>query len=168
MRKRRYKKALGVCIGLYILFTIWVIIFKMPFSIEHIHFYKEPRLNLIPFHYMYEHQSTGLEVMFNIFFFIPYGFMIYTFTQINNIGKYIPATKNIKCILISTVIGLITSLMCEVVQYTFLLGVSDITDLITNTLGTIIGIIMSQLMIRLYTKKNSYDEKINEINKEEK
>jgi glycopeptide antibiotics resistance protein len=157
MRKRRYKRALGICIGLYILFTIWVIILKMPFSIEHIHFYKEPRINLIPFHYLYKDNSTGLEILFNIFFFIPYGFMLYTFSQINHIGTYVPAAKNIKCILLSTCIGLLTSLLCEVTQYVFMIGISDITDLMTNTLGTVIGIIMSQLMIRLYTKKNTYE-----------
>ena len=44
------------------------------------------------------------------------------------------------------------SLLYEVLQYAFAIGGSDITDLIGNTLGGIIGMILFFILIRMFGK----------------
>ena len=51
------------------------------------------------------------------------------------------------------VTGLIVSLSFETLQYLFAIGYSDITDLITNTTGTFIGIGVYSLFDRCLQEK---------------
>ena len=49
------------------------------------------------------------------------------------------------------------SFVMEAGQYIFRLGSSDITDLITNTLGTIAGVILYALLLRIFRNREKVD-----------
>ena len=60
---------------------------------------------------------------------------------------------------LSIVIISSTSLLFEILQYIFHIGVSDITDIIMNTIGGIIGMILMVILL-LIAKKNNVLNKI--------
>ena len=47
-----------------------------------------------------------------------------------------------------------TSLALEVLQYIFAIGRSDITDLLTNTCGGILGIVIYLVLAKLFRSRN--------------
>lgn len=116
--------------ALYIVLLVWLVIFKL-----------EPRfwalpqtgrsLNLIPFGAsMIRNGGISLsEIVYNALFFVPLG-MYFSFLNV--------AKKPWQGILI----GFAVSIAFEVVQYVFMIGASDITDVIMNTLGTAIGVLI--------------------------
>ena len=113
----------------YIIFLLWNILFKYVapldlFSSERV-FYRG--INLIPFNDIMEGNYNQLDVIGNIILFVPLGIYVSMFF------KKVKIYKNIG------VIALI-SLFFEVSQYIFAIGASDLTDIITNTFGGIIGL----------------------------
>ncbi len=112
--------------GIYLLFLCWLILFKFTDSIEKIPSMRA--VNLIPFYYdQLAHTSFHLrEVLYNVLAFIPAGFYFTAF------GK--------KKIVSGIAASALLSLVFEILQWVFALGASDITDLITNTVGGILGI----------------------------
>lgn len=52
------------------------------------------------------------------------------------------------------IVGMGFSFVMEAGQYIFRLGSTDITDLITNTLGTIAGAILYVLLLRILRKQH--------------
>lgn len=119
------KKITYVLFFIYLALIIWSIIFKFSISFEDIPNHRS--VNLIPFYYSEGKQFQFLECMFNVVVFAPIG----GYLKMLNI-------KNIPIILFSFFL----SLCLEISQFAFSLGVTDITDLITNTSGAIIGIIV--------------------------
>ncbi|MEG2283729.1 MAG: VanZ family protein [Bacilli bacterium] len=103
-------------------------------------------LNLIPFEYS---NNIGFkfhisEVINNLIIFIPFGIYLRMLTKSNSkiIGY-----------------GFIFSLCLEVMQFILMIGASDVTDIITNTLGVIIGVALYNLLLKLF-KSN---DKINKV-----
>ncbi|EGT3615145.1 VanZ family protein [Clostridium perfringens] len=111
------------------LFLLWNILFKYVSPIElfssHREFHRS--INLIPFNDIINGYYNQLDIVGNIILFIPLGIYISMF--LNNSKVY----KNIGVIVL-------ISLAFEVSQYIFAIGASDITDIITNTIGGIIGV----------------------------
>ncbi len=109
-----------IIFAIYLLLLVWVIIFKLnlPFTpIRHVR-----QLNLIPF-YGTVHFA---EPLLNVLVFIPFGFLL---RRMWNTKIYFYVLS-----------AFAASLLFETVQYIFAIGVSDITDLFTNTLGGTIGL----------------------------
>ena len=122
--------------GVYFLFLVWLILFKLADSIERIPSMRG--INLIPFHYD-EFSGTLFhwrEVADNILVFIPAGFYLTAFYK----GKFLSGLAA----------SAVLSLSFEALQYVFALGASDITDLITNTIGGCIGAGLFFLTGRLF------------------
>lgn len=90
--------------------------------------YRVDSLNLIPFA-DWDVDRSGMirDVLLNVILFFPFGFLIQMGFQ-----------KNRLCWL-SVLIPLTCSLLIEVLQYVYQLGISDITDLISNIIGATIG-----------------------------
>jgi len=108
---------------LYLLTLLWLTLFKLSYDIPSILAnYQTRSLNLIPFAY-----ANASEVISNIIAFIPFGVML---------------GVNFKQIAFKYKIAVIFafSLAAEIIQYVLAIGATDITDLIMNTLGGLVGL----------------------------
>lgn len=121
--------------AVYLVFLLWVVLFKLsydPFGV--IRDFQTRSLNLIPF----VHSLRG-EMISNILAFIPFGVMLgVTFKELTFKHK------------IASIFAF--SLVVEIIQYVLAIGVTDITDLIMNTLGGLVGISLYDLV----TKHTNY------------
>lgn len=112
---------------IYLIALVWIVLFKMALS-----FGELPQLrniNLIPFADSAIVNGTidMSEIVDNLLAFIPFG----VFTGMLLEGKsFIKKAAPI----------FLTSLAFETLQFVFAIGASDITDLLMNTLGGMIGI----------------------------
>lgn len=113
-------------LAVYTLFLLWLILFKTSIDISSVLLnYQSRSLNLIPFA-GYSPGNAG-EMIDNLIVFIPFGLLLgANFKQITFWRK------------LSYVFML--SLVAEITQYIFAIGTTDITDVITNTLGGLLGL----------------------------
>lgn len=113
---------------LYFILLVWVIIFKMELSLDHIAYVR--RANFQPFNYAgtIPPMAVLLEIISNVLIFIPFGFLLKkSFPRLGFLG--------------SVFICFMLSSGFEVVQYKLAVGRFDVTDIITNTSGGMIGIV---------------------------
>ena len=138
MKKSKNDIWLNALFCIYIILLVWIIIFRLSFSVSGIHKVRE--LNFIPFYYknVYEGDIPIVEAILNVLIFAPLGIYLKMFGVSN------------KNILLS---GFFISFMFELLQYIFKLGASDITDIITNTLGTMCGMYIYLLFERVLKNK---------------
>ena len=120
----------------YLLVLTWLILFKLQFSIPVM---KGGRiLNLIPL--MGSFDDNGVirfaEIRMNILVFVPLGIYISTLKVKWNFIKKVLA-----------IFGL--TLAFELTQFIFAIGRADITDILGNTLGGIIGIGIHALLFKV-------------------
>jgi glycopeptide antibiotics resistance protein len=120
------RKLTIILLILYLLVLSWIILLKTRFSFAFVDTGRS--INLIPFGGMAI--RNGLpnyhEIIDNLLVFVPFGVFISML-----------ATKKSLVNLIVPVILL--SMFFELIQYIFAIGASDITDLMANTFGGIIG-----------------------------
>ena len=132
-----------ILFGIYLLLLVWIILFKTSFSISDlINLSKIRSINLIPFYYPTEVNFHLREVIANIIIFIPLGIYL-KMLNINN--------KN------TILYGFIFSILLEISQFVFRLGASDITDIITNTTGVILGVLVYILLEKIIKNKEKSD-----------
>jgi len=107
-----------------------VLIIYLYLLIDTVFFARDVRrsVNLTPFD-MISQQGFSLNVWGNILMFIPLGLYFADFLKKFSFWK-----------LLGCIMG--TSLAIEIIQYIFKRGVSDIDDLLLNTAGGVIGIII--------------------------
>jgi glycopeptide antibiotics resistance protein len=122
-------KLTGVLFIIYLIALFWIIILK--FNIPFSHMGSIRRMNLIPFS-----ESLNLngklnfgEMIMNIVIFVPLGMYSGILFKRWNIGKKLS-------------FFFLISLICEGVQFILGVGVFDITDIINNTLGGFIGLMI--------------------------
>lgn len=132
------KKTTHILFTIYLFLIIWIILFKLSVSIEQLPHFRS--INLIPFYYPNKTTYQIKEVFENIIIFIPFGLYLKTL----NIHK----SRTI-------FLGFLLSFSLELSQYIFGIGASDITDLITNTIGVIIGVGIYQLLKKLFKDKTN-------------
>lgn len=130
-------KLIIVAFALYVLLLTWIIVFKFRLNLSDLKYIRT--INLIPF------KANGVvngmrETIINLVLFIPLGMYL----------KYLLNDRKILSIIIISS----TSLLFEILQYIFHIGVSDITDIIMNTIGGIIGMILMMIFLSI-TKKNN-------------
>ena len=141
--KSKTKSITVALTAIYFFMVVWIILFKMSTLSEIPYLDHIRNINLIPFHYDEETSFHLSEVLENVMIFIPLG--IY-FKMLKITGK-----KAILC-------GLTFSLCLEVLQFILAVGVTDITDIITNTIGTAIGIGIYVLLFRIFKKSEKLDK----------
>lgn len=142
MFKSKSQKILsGVVFGVYFALLVWLVLFKLHINIVEVSHVRT--LNLIPFRFDMEAEiSVQLkEVLYNVLVFIPLGVYVNMYRHPWFFWK-----KIIPCLSVS--------FLFELLQFVFALGVSDITDLITNTLGGIIGILLYALFRKIFHEKS--------------
>lgn len=112
------KNIVKVSFMLYLMLLTWIIVFKFRFHISDLKYIRS--INLIPFK-----ANVTKEILINVILFIP-------------LGMYLKRTLDNKFLNILLIV--LISFIFEALQYILHIGVSDITDIIMNTLGGIIGI----------------------------
>lgn len=120
------KLTLGLLI-FYLAVLTWIIVFKMRVSFEE--FGGIRSMNLIPFgaSVIVNGKIDYTEIIQNVLAFIPFGVLIYTLWEEKRlVWKILPMV--------------LTSLAFEIVQYMLAIGVADITDVITNSSGGMLGL----------------------------
>lgn len=139
--KIKNNKTTIILIAVYCLLAVWIILFKMDFSI--IKTMGLRGINLIPFYYKNEVSFHFREVMYNVAIFIP-------------IGIYLQMLKvDLKK---SILFGFSFSMILEILQYILKVGITDITDLITNTSGVVIGFLIYMALTAIVKKSEKLDK----------
>ena len=128
-----------IAFAIYLLLLVWVVIFKTQIGLISfsIHGWRAP-INLIPF---------GQPLMSNGR--IDLSDMIYIVIAFIPLGLFISMLRSPKKGWIAVLIGFLLSVLFETVQYVFRIGSADITDVIMNTAGTAIGVLLFMLLRRL-------------------
>lgn len=125
-----------ILLFVYLIALIWIILFKFSISIHYL-----PRLrniNLIPYgdSLIVNGKISYSELLLNMIVFLPFGVYLSMLKPEWQLWKRAcPA------------IGV--SLLFEIIQYIFAIGASDITDLINNSLGGILGCLLYTLCTKL-------------------
>lgn len=127
----------------YSAILIWLILFKFSVHISSVLHYDKRSLNFVPFSTSSGNSTQEVE---NVLVFIPFGLLL---------------SINFKCLNFGSrlLVVLGTSIAAETIQYIFAIGATDITDVITNTLGGLIGIFVYDFSSK-YVNQESLDKYI--------
>ena len=132
----------------YLAAVTWIILFKfqMPWELWN----TGRGINLIPFHdsLIINGRVDYSEIVMNAVIFIPFG--IYISGLFGSWGfwkKFLAFTG--------------VSLLYEVLQFIFAIGRTDITDLIENCLGGIIGVLLYALLYKVCKKEDLTNRIVN-------
>ena len=133
---------------IYFVVIIWVIIFKMSFSIHELTQLRS--INLIPYgdSAIVNQQVDFSEIYMNILAFVPFGIYLAMLKPNSAIVKLV------------AIVGF-TSLSIEVIQYLFAIGASDITDLIGNTFGGLLGILFNRVSVKILKSRQKTNKIFN-------
>ena len=121
---------------IYLALLVWIILFKLQFLISDLD--KIRSVNFIPFHYDKEIGAAFhlTEVLENVLIFVPMGIYL---------QMLMPKTKlYVKIMMIAG-----TSFLLETMQYVLAVGRSDITDVLTNTVGGLLGLVVYLMAVWL-------------------
>lgn len=120
------KVTLGILI-FYIIALVWIILFKFQFSFGQLDHHRS--INLIPFagSVIVNGKVNLGEIIQNGFAFVPFGILISSLWKEKTV-----------IMRIAPIFGV--SVIFEIFQFIFAIGASDITDLIMNTFGGMIGV----------------------------
>ncbi len=126
---------------LYLLVLLWLVLFKLSTDFSSVLLDHQARsLNLIPF--ISSSQANPREMIDNFMIFIPFGLLL---------GVYFKQAR-----FWQKLVAIFTfSFVVETMQFILAIGVTDITDLITNTLGGLFGLLVYDL-----SKKHLDPEKL--------
>ncbi len=132
----------------YIIILTWIIVFKMQFSFENLQ--GRRNMNLVPFSesVIINGKIDFDEIIDNVIAFIPLGLYLNMLNRDWKIGKKIGILAGI-------------SLSFEITQYIFAIGATDITDLITNTLGGILGLGICQIFYQIFKNEKKANQILN-------
>ncbi|MEH7548183.1 glycopeptide resistance protein VanZ-A [Neobacillus vireti] len=124
-------------LALYLVILIWLVLFKLQYNILSVLFnYHHRSLNLIPFAAPSIVNGSFREMIDNVIIFIPFGLLLnVNFKEVGFLPKF--------------AFILVLSLTFELIQFIFAIGATDITDVITNTVGGFLG-------LKLYGLSNKY------------
>ena len=131
---------------IYCFLIVWCTVFKMSFRFQDIAALIGPRrFNLIPFYYACDISPLFhiREVLLNVLLFFPFGVYLKMLDT--------PCKK-------AFLYGASISLAIELCQLVFALGTFDITDFITNTAGTVIGICFHVILIRCFKNRTAVNK----------
>lgn len=130
---------------IYLILLVWIILFKLQFSIHDLDMVRS--VNFIPFYYDKEIGTEFhlKEVFKNLLIFVPMGIYLQMLLPKGRFhGK------------LAVIAG--TSLLLETAQYVLAIGRSDITDLLTNTSGGLLGLALYCIIARLLRNRERADK----------
>lgn len=137
-----------ILLAIYLVILTWIILFKMQFSLDALPYIRS--INLIPFREsVIINGKIDLDEIFdNVLVFIP-------------VGVYISMLNKDKSFFQKLLPILVLTLSYESLQYIFHIGATDITDIITNTSGGIIGIFFLTVLYKVFKNSNKVDKVLN-------
>lgn len=140
--QKTHYKITWILFLLYFIALIWILLFKLGVRFSYM---GNRELNLIPFreYVLYDGRIDRPGTILNILIFIPLGIYIAILKSNWHTGKKIFA-----CLLFSLAI--------ESLQYLLAIGAFDITDVITNTTGGIIGIAIYHLLKKILNNQMAH------------
>ena len=130
---------------IYLILLVWIILFKLQFSIHDLDMVRS--VNFIPFYYDKEIGTEFhlKEVFENLLIFVPMGIYLQMLLPKGRFhGK------------LAVIAG--TSLLLETAQYVLAIGRSDITDLLSNTTGGLLGLALYCIIARLLRNRERADK----------
>lgn len=136
-KSKRQKKISYAVFSVYLLLLVWLVLFKMTTDFTNLSHMRS--INLIPFgSSAIINGSVSLrEILYNILVFIPFGVYVEIFKpEIGIIRKFLPA--------------FFLSIFFEFVQYIFAIGASDVTDVINNTIGGVLGVLLGLFLNKMF------------------
>lgn len=142
-------KLTGLLLTVYLAALFWIIVLKLNISFS----YKGTRnVNLIPFHepLILNGKVDFGEMILNAFIFIPLGLYVGILFKKLSIARKI-------------FLFFLVSLSCEASQFILKIGAFDITDIINNTFGGIIGLALLKGNEKLFKDEAKAQKFINII-----
>lgn len=138
----KQKKLTTILFIIYLFVLTWIILFKFSFRIGDLP--KLRNINLIPFKasVIVNGKLQYRELIQNILAFIPF-------------GLYLSMLKSDLTLWKKIALGAGLSLVYEVLQFIFALGATDITDLINNTFGGMVGCGLYTLFYKFLKSKTN-------------
>lgn len=124
--------------GVYLISIYWIIVLK--FNIGAYHDQVDERFNYIPFRELVLYGIFNTEIILNVFIFLPFGLFA---------GVLLEQLAFFKKILLFFSL----SFLFEASQYILKVGAFDITDLITNSFGGILGVLIYQRLEKALKSK---------------
>lgn len=142
MENKSQRKLTWILFIIYVFVLVWIILLKMQFTLKGLPYLRG--VNLIPFagSVIINGKMDFDEIINNVLIFIPF-------------GLYICMLKSNWSFLKKIVPIALTSLALEILQFIFAVGATDITDLIGNTLGGVIGCLIYMVFYKLLKDKTN-------------
>jgi glycopeptide antibiotics resistance protein len=142
-------KANQLTFGLYLIYLailFWIIVLKM--SVRFTYMGQQRSMNLIPYNQQLMHNGKADfgEIILNAFVFIP-------------MGVYVVILFKKWTVIKSILFFALTCLVLESVQYITALGAFDITDIINNTFGGTMGLLLFKILEK-FTSNSQKAQKI--------
>lgn len=140
--KNNHRKMTMILLTIYMIVLTWIILFKFAFTFSDL-----PHLrgvNLIPFaeSVIVNGKLEVSEIIQNVVAFIPFGLYLSMLKPNAPVWKHIIP---IACV----------SLFYEVMQFILAIGATDITDLMANTFGGVIGCTFYLIFSKLLKEKTN-------------
>lgn len=139
MKQKKEQTITKILLIIYLIVLTWLILFKMETHLPILFRMQYRNINLIPFYGSLITNGTIdiSEILLNILVFVPFGVYI---SMLKTEWRFFQKVLPVFCV----------SLAYEVLQFIFGIGASDITDLLGNTLGGIIGILLFGLLSKVW------------------
>ncbi|MGM0240064.1 VanZ family protein [Enterococcus sp. AZ103] len=132
-----------ILLTVYLIVLVWILLFKLALSLPGIiqSFNTQRSLNLIPFQgsTIINGKIGFLEIFYNFLIFLPFG------------GLLSVSSKRTS-FLEKTMLMIAFSLTIEILQFILGIGASDVTDLLMNALGGIMGLLIYRLLLRSFSE----------------
>lgn len=142
-------KLTSLLLTIYSITLFWIIVLKLNISFS----YKGTRnVNLIPFRepLLYNGRVDYNEIILNILIFVPLGLYVgILFKNLSTAGKVFSF--------------FVVSFCFEILQFILRIGAFDITDIINNTLGGIIGLLLLKGLTKVFNSPVKAQKLINII-----
>lgn len=148
-KKDKSNKLTKVLLLIYLIVLVWILLFKLGVQFSYM---ANRSVNLIPFgeFFLAGAKVDKAELILNMVIFMPLG--VYTAVLFK---QWTWARKVFFFFMIS--------LFLEAVQFIFRIGAFDITDIITNTLGGIAGLLLLIIIEKLFNNNVKAQRFINVI-----
>ncbi|NRD79852.1 glycopeptide resistance protein VanZ-A [Bacillus sp. BRMEA1] len=127
-------------LAFYLVILSWLVLFKLQYNILSVFNYHHRSLNLIPFASPSIVNGSFSEMFENVIIFIPFGLLLNV--NFNKVG-FLPKFAFI----------LVLSLAFELIQFIFAIGATDITDVMTNSIGGFLGLKLYDLSKKYINNK---------------